>query len=625
MIETARQRIERLTETGQASQAFAALGAFWRENPWPAAARFVLSKFAQLRPALAVTSCKLAILRSFTVEPVVPLLRAGAAVSGIDLVVQVGEFNTYAQEILDPASRFYGFAPDVLVLAVQSRDIAPDLWTDFSRMAPQEVSAAVERVCQSYSHWVETCRSRSQCHIVIHNLETPFRPANGIFDWQQDGGQSAAFRQINFHLAKLPGSFPGVYVLDYEGLVAEIGREAWQDERNWASARLPISAHCLTRLASEWLRFLHPLMGRVCKVLALDLDNTLWGGVIGEDGMAGIQLGDDYPGAAYRNLQRAILDLTHRGVLLAICSKNNAADAMEALEKHPQMILRPSHFAAVRINWNEKAQNLREVAAELNLGLDAIAFLDDNPAERNWVRSQAPEVTVIDLPDDPIDYARALREAPVLERLTLSSEDHNRGRYYAEQRLRGDLQKSATSVEEFLSSLEIQVDIVPVSCETVTRVAQLTQKTNQFNLTTRRYSEQQIRTMVADPAWRVDAVTARDRFGDNGIVGVVITHISGAQHEINEFLLSCRVIGRTIETAILSFLVCRARREGGLKLVGEFLATKKNTPAGDFYSSHGFRCIVEQEGFSRWELDLEGSGIASPQWLDVRVHARTNP
>src|ERR1019366_209155 len=212
---------------------------------------------------------------------------------------------------------------------------------------------------------------------------------------------------------------------------------------------------------------------------------------IGEDGMGGIQLGDDYPGVAYKDLQRAILDLTHRGILLAICSKNNPADAMEALEKHPQMLLRPSHFAAHRINWNDKAQNLREIAAELNLGMDAIAFLDDNPAERNWVRSQVPEVTVIDLPADPMDYARALRETPVFERLTVSSEDRERGRYYAEQRLPGDLQKSAASVEEFLSSLEMQVDIAPVSHETVARVAQLTQKTNQFNLTTRRYSEQQ--------------------------------------------------------------------------------------------------------------------------------------
>ena len=387
-----------------------------------------------------------------------------------------------------------------MVLAAQSRDIAPDLWTDFPRMAADQVSAAVERVCQSYSRWVEACRSHLRCHIVIHNLEIPFRTANGIFDWQQESGQAAAFRQINLHLAKLPGSFPGVYVLDYDGLVAQTGREAWHDEQNWASARLPISANCLLRLASEWLRFLHPLTGRVCRVLALDLDNTLWGGVIGEDGMAGIQLGDDYPGVAYRDLQRVILDLTHRGILLAICSKNNPADAMEALEKHPQMLLRPLHFAALRINWNEKAQNLCEIAAELNLGLDAIAFLDDKPAERNWVRSQVPEVTVIDLPANPMDHARALRESPVFERLTMSSEDRERGRYYAEQRLRGEVQKSAASVEEFLSSLEMQVDIAPVSPETLARVAQLTQKTTQFNVTTRRYSEQQIAAMAADPA-----------------------------------------------------------------------------------------------------------------------------
>lgn len=617
--EAPREEIDRRIAAGDATGAYAALGAYWRANTRPAAANFVLSRFEKLRGALPVKSCRVAILRSFTVEPVVPLLRAAAAVSGIDATVRVGDFNAYAQEILDAGSWLYEFAPDVVIVAAQSRDAAPDLWEDFARLGKEAAGEAVARVCENFSRAVEICRSRTQAHIVIHNLQTPFRGADGILDWQREDGQGGAFRQINRHLAALAGSHAGVYVLDYDGLTAQSGRAGWNDERGWAAARLPISPARLPELAAEWLRFLHPLTGKVCKVLAVDLDHTLWGGVIGEDGMAGIQLGDEYPGVAHRNLQRAIRDLSGRGILLAICSKNNPAEALEALEKHPGMLLRPGDFAAMRINWTEKAQNLREIAEELNLGLDAIAFLDDNPAEREWVRGQVPEVTVIELPADPMEYAAAVRDAAVFERLRVSAEDRERGRYYAEQRLRGEMQKGAGSVEEFLRSLEMQVEIAAVSPASLARVAQLTQKTNQFNLTTRRYSEQEVAALAADPAWSVDAVTVRDRFGDNGIVGVAMTRNEGATHRIDTLLLSCRVIGRTVETAILSYLECRARTAGARRLAGEFIPTKKNMPAREFYASHGFACVAEQDGATRWELELAQGRIASPPWLEVRV------
>jgi FkbH-like protein len=617
--DTLREEIDQRIADGDSAGAQSALGVLWRANPRPTTASFVLSRFEKIRSALPVAECKVAILRSFTVEPAVPLLRAAAAVSGIHLTVHVGDFNAYAQEILDPAGSLYQFAPDVVILAVQSRDLAPDLWTDFAQLDAATAAAAVERVCENYTRWVEICRSRSQCNILIHNLEVPFRAANGILDSQREDGQAAAFRRINRHLASLPAAWPGVYVLDYDGLTAQVGRSRWSDERAWAAARLPIAAPHLPDLASEWLRFLHPLTGKVCKVLAVDLDNTLWGGVIGEDGLNGIQLGDDYPGVAFRNLQRAILDLAGRGIVLAVCSKNNPAEALEALEKHPQMLLRPADFAAVRINWTEKAQNLRDIAAELNLGLDAIAFLDDNPVERDWVRRQAPEVTVIDLPADPMEYAATLREAMVFERLSVSAEDRERGRYYAGERLRGEVLKSATSVEEFLQSLEMQVEIAPVSPATLARVAQLTQKTNQFNLTTRRYTEQQLAALAADPLWSVDAVTVRDRFGDSGIVGVAITRAEGLLHQIDTFLLSCRVIGRTVETAMLSYLACRAKAAGANRIAGEFIPTRKNAPARDFYASHGFRCTSEQEGASHWELGLAGATLAAPPWLEVTL------
>jgi FkbH-like protein len=597
-----------------------ALGTFWRENMRPAAASYVLSRFAEIRDAVPVRSCRLAVLRSFTVEPVTQLLRASAAVAGIDLILQVGEFNSYAQDTLDPESSLYRFAPDVVILAVQSRDIAPDLWADFADLTAEQVVSAVARVSGEIRNCIEACRSLSGCHLVVHTFEVPFRATNGIMDWQRHDGQTAAFREINQRIAKLPAEYPGVYLLDYDGLIAETGRTGWHSELNWASSRLPLSAEALPRLAAEWLRFLHPLTGRSCKALAVDLDNTLWGGVIGEDGINGIRLDGEYPGVAFVNLQRAILDLHQRGILLAICSKNSAADALRVLEEHPAMLLRPGHFAAMRINWSDKADNLRAIADELNIGIEAIAFLDDNPVERAWVRSQEPDVTVIDLPDEPIEYARTLREAAVFERLTVSAEDRERNRYYSEQRQRENLKREGASLEDFYRSLSTAVEIAPVTAATMARVAQLTQKTNQFNLTTKRYSPQEIAAMAADPGWSVYTLAVRDRFGDNGVAGVAIVRERSTTHEIDTFLLSCRVIGRTVETAMLAYLARKARDSGAVTLTGEFRPTKKNAPAQELYRAHRFRCVTASETGSRWELDLAGdTQIQTPQWLEVKI------
>ena len=333
--------------------------------------------------------------------------------------------------------------------------------------------------------------------------------------------------------------------------------------------------------------------------------------------MDGIKLGATYPGAAYRALQRVMLDLYRRGIILAVCSKNNPPEALEAIEKHPGMLLRPEHFAALRINWRDKAANLREIANELNIGIDSIAFIDDNPVEREWVAGQLLDVTVIDLPTDPMKYAAALRESPVFERLELTDEDRARGRMYAEQRMRSDLQEAAGSLEDFYRSLAMKVDIEPVNAKTLARAAQLTQKTNQFNLTTRRYTEQQLEAL-SSPQWRKYVIRVADRFGDNGIVGMALTRTENDVCEIDTLLLSCRVIGRTIETAFLAALASDARRAGANVLLGRFVPTKKNAPAKDYFKSHGFAMIEEKDGVSTWELPLERAP-APPPWIELRV------
>ena len=603
----------------QWDMAYGALIDLWNQQPSLATAHCLLASYERLQQHVPLTPCRLALLRSFTVEPLVPLLQAAAFAHGIALEAYVGAFNTYTQDILDPASALYGFAPDVVLLAVQTRDIVPELWGGYADLTAEARDAAISRTIDSLHTCITTLRSHSQAHLIVHTLEMPAMPSQGVFDQQSTNGQGGAIQEINTALRQLASQYRGVYVLDYDAVMARYGRHRWFDERKWLTSRLPVSADCLVPMVQEWLRFLVPLTGRVCKALVVDLDNTLWGGVIGEDGMEGIQLGSEYPGAAYQALQRVLLDLYQRGIILALCSKNNLADAMEVLDSHPGMLLRPQHCAAWRINWQDKAQNLRELADELNIGIDALAFLDDNPVERARIRAALPEVTVLALPNDPMGYAAALRATPVFERLVLSDEDRERGRYYVEQRQRLDLEQRATSLEDFYTSLQQEVDILPVDAASLTRVAQLTQKTNQFNTTTHRYSEQQISAMAESPEWDVYAVRVRDRFGDNGIVGVVIVHDGDDVTNIDTFLLSCRVISRGVETSILSFLVERARARQLRQVQGWFLPTKKNAPARDCYSEHHMKALAEQDGGTLWALDLATQDITCPPWIRLTI------
>ena len=615
-----RTEADRLISAGSAELAFACLCDLWRKEANSIAAAFLVSRFEQLRGKLPLLPYRLALLRSFTVEPAIPLLRAEAFARGIDLTVKLGDFNAYPQEILDHDSSLYSFAPDAVILAAKTADIAPDLWNQYPDLAPEVVAAATERVSASLRQWIRAFREHSSAALIVHSLELPARPSTGLLDAQQETSQTVAIQRINQALRQIASEHRGVYALDYDGLVARHGRLRWHDERKWLIARMPIAADHLIFLAREWLRFLIPLSGKTAKVLVTDLDNTMWGGVIGEDGVTGIKLGPEYPGAAYQNLQRAMLDLTRRGILLAICSKNNPEDAKEALENHPGMILKPKDFSAMRINWNDKAQNLREIAAELNVGIDALAFIDDNPVEREQIRSALPEVTILDLPEDPLAFAASVRDCAAFERLALSGEDQQRTTLYEAQRERSQAEQSFQSKEDFFRYLDQEAEVAPVTPSTLARVAQLTQKTNQFNLTTRRYTEQQIADMAARPESQVLSIKVRDRFGDHGLVGMAITCDEAESCEIETFLLSCRVIGRAVETALLSHLAQVAAARGRQRLVGRFIPTKKNAPARDFYARHGFRLLEEKPDGSIWTLNLQDHTIATPDWIRLKTN-----
>ncbi len=571
-----RERIEddlRHARFGLARQHLALL---WTRAPTMASAGYLLRCQDRMREHLPQLPCRVAILRSFTVEPLVPLLRAGAFAGGIDLSVHLGGYNAYAQEILDPDSALHRFRPDLAILAVQASDLPPE--------------QALPRVREA----VEGFRARSDAALVIHDFEG--RAAQGI----------------NEELRRLASVHAGVYVLPYADLVARKGAEAWADARNLSALGMPLANDSLLPLANEWLRFIHPLSGRICKALVTDLDNTLWDGVVGEDGIDGIGSGRDR-----QELQRALLELHARGILLAVCSKNNEADALEALQRHPGLLVRPHHFAALRINWRDKPANLREIADELNIGTDAVAYVDDDPVELERVRTELPDVSVIELPKDPARHADAVRANPLFARVSLSAEDRQRQRHYAEQRARQGALRAAPSLEDFYRSLAQEVVIERMTRETAERAAQLTQKTNQFNLTTRRYATAELLRLAESGEGQVFTARVKDCYGDNGLTGLAIVRDTPSACEIDTFLLSCRVLGRGVEAALLSFVAERARALGRRALRGRFVPTKKNAPARDFFAGHGFQPEEGPEG-TVWVAGAAAS-TSCPSWIRLTV------
>jgi FkbH-like protein len=607
-----RDHIDELIRQGGAAEAVTALSRLFSSAPTAGNAAFVVARYERLAPKLSLTTLRIAILRSFTVEPLVAPLRARCYLAGLDASIYLGDYNLFEQELLQPASGLYEFQPDIVVLAALTRDLAPALWDGSS------ASAAAAAASQRVTGWVEALRRQTQASLIIQSFEQPAFPVHGVWDARSGESQRGAITQVNTALAALAQSHRGVYVLDYDALVARHGRTQWSDPHKDLAMRVPMRPESYGALADEYMRFVHPISGRVCKAIAIDLDNTLWGGVLGEEGSAGITMGADYPGPAFRAVQRQLKSLAERGILLTICSKNNPDEALATLRDHPDMLLRPDDFAAMRINWEDKARNITELAAELNIGVDAFAFLDDNPVERAWVAGRLPEVTVINPGSDPVHFADAIRRAPVFERLSLSAEDRMRTEQYRAQRERAEAASSG-SVEDFLRSLEMVATVDDLAPATLGRVAQLTQKTNQFNVTTRRYSEEQVSQFAASSGALVRTIRVSDRYGDNGLVGVLMARINGARCEIDTMLLSCRVIGRGVETLMLADAAEFARRHGATTLAGEFAPTAKNAPAADVFERHGFMRRSSDSQRSIWEIDLSRHQLPAPGFIKTAI------
>ena len=568
------------------------------------------------------TPVRVALLASHSLQFVDPFLVVEGYKRALGVTTYFGAFGQFEQELADPAGPLYQFAPGVVILSLRPEDVDPDLAARYFQQGGARFKATVADIIDRLEACVRLIRSHSSATVLVGNFAPPAHLPLGPFDAALPTGLTHELARANTALAERMAKLPGAVVWDYAGLVQSAGTGSWTDRRLWALGRIAVAAQHQPALASHLTRSIAGVVRKPAKCLVLDLDNTLWGGVIGDDGMAGIQLSDDFPGSVFKSFQRAILGLSDRGILLAVVSKNDATVAEQVFREHPEMLIRWEHVSAARINWGPKSANIRAIAEDLNIGSDALVFFDDNPVERAEVRANAPEVAVIEVPTDPIGYERALYESGVFDQTGISEEDLARTGMYRQDKARQELAARHENVEDFLRSLAMEADIGTADDLTLGRIAQLVGKTNQFNLTTRRHSQVELAGRAADPNQLVAWLRLRDRFGDQGLVCVAVVAAEGSDARIDTFLMSCRVMNRKVEHTMMAYVANWAREKGAKRLVGDYLPTARNEMVKEFYPGLGFAAAGAIEHGKRYALDLTTTTVEWPSVIAVDAQAR---
>lgn len=556
-------------------------------------------------PARAGAAPKIALLSSFTINGIREVLDVKCRMSGLAPEFYVSPYNQYAQDVLSRDGKLYEFDPDLTILYIDTANLFGEDYIFPYRLSDEERRSLVSRKCEEISALVKAITERSRGKVVLHNFRVPHHSHMGILENKQKFGFREMVRALNSRLESDYKTSSRVYVFDYDIFCSKHGKENIIDNKMYYLGDIKLSLAYIPPLCEEYMSYIKPMMSLTKKCLVLDLDNTLWGGIIGEDGMEGIKLGPTPEGMPFLDFQKQILNLFERGVILALNSSNNPGDVMKVFDEHPYMILKKEHFSAMEVNWNDKISNMRAIAGKINIGLDALVFIDDDSTNREMVRSAMPEVRVVDLPEDPSDYVDALFKVNDFETFQITEEDVKRNRAYAAEGKRKEFKESSGDVSQYLKALEMVVTIEKANSFTIPRISQLTQKTNQFNMTTKRFMEEDIKALVNDDNHIVISAKVEDKFGDNGITGVAIVEKRAGEWIIGSFLLSCRVIGRKVEEAMLAYIAEQARREGAGALIGEFIPTGKNSVAKDFYKGNHFDLIDRRNGTEIWKRDLK--------------------
>lgn len=552
------------------------------------------------QPPLPATA-RIALLGGATTDLMLEPLQLALEAAGVASTMHVPAFNTFAREMLDPASGTATFGPDIAIVAPTPANLPR--WPSWNA-STTEVDSLIEDVCGYFLGLCDSLHARTGCDVVLDNFHAlPLRPL-GSAGTRAPGDANRFLAGLNEALARHAGEH--VHIHDVAALAALHGIYRWFDMRFWYLARQPVSFDCLVPYVRSLAQLIGALRGASAKCVVIDLDNTLWGGVVGDDGPERIVIGEGDPqGEAYAAFQRYLLQLRQRGVMLAVCSKNDARTAEAPFVMRPEMVLRRKDFVAFHANWRPKSENIRDIAAALNIGLDAIVFVDDNPAEREEVRQALPDVRIVEPGEDPSGYALALDRTGWLDAVTLTAEDRMRSAMVDANSQRTRLRHETGDYDTYLRSLEQRAVIVPFEERYLDRITQLTNKTNQFNLTTRRMTRAELAAWAAAPDRLTACARLADRFGDNGLISVFAAHADGDDLWIDLWLMSCRVFNRGLEHLLCNHVVERAAAMGMRRAHGVFLPTARNGIVREHYAAMGFERGDPLEHGDHWILELE--------------------
>ena len=564
---------------------------------------------------LGTNPVRLAVFGSSTLAHLLPSIRIAGLRRGLWISIWENEYGQYRQALADPPPDLRAFAPTAVLIALDAHELTRSVHAGFSQV---EADAALAEVKSSIEQCWRLARDAFGC-AVLHQTALDVLPAAlGQNEQRLPGSRRRFLARLNEDLRAMAEAH-GVDLVALDDMVSSgDGVSAWHDPALWHRSKQEVSPVAAPSYGELVGRLLAARQGRSAKCLVLDLDNTLWGGVIGDDGLDGIEIGQGSAlGEGFAALQAYAKELSRRGVILAVCSKNDEARAFEPFDRHPEMILRRQDIASFRANWDDKPGNLRAIARDLNIGLDALVFLDDNPFERNLVRQELPMVAVPEWDGEPAGAPGLIARAGYFESVGLTDDDRARNAQYQQNRAREVFASETTDLGAYLRGLDMRMVWSRFDSVSLQRVVQLINKTNQFNLTTRRHGEAEVRAVMDDPAALGLQMRLLDRFGDNGIVAIVIGRLHGDALDIDTWLMSCRVLGRQMEAATLFLLTSQAAEMGATRLIGHYSPTAKNGMVRDHYATLGFRRISEGvDGATVWELEIDRFALA-PEAIEI--------
>jgi len=555
-------------------------------------------------------SIRIRLITNFTDDILQKLLTGICIHNGIYPHIETVPYKQYHLYLKNPKLHSAGDIPDITFV-----------FFDINSYFHSEFHADKEHVKDMLETLHEYCHA-SKGTVILTTSPIPYRGAYGNLY-----KESSVYKMVeSYHqgLSELSEELKNAYVLDINPKIHEMGEKHVRDLRGLYAFDMPFTSAFNLLLCEEWFAYIRMHLGKIKKGIVVDLDNILWGGIVGESGPLGVKLGPTYPGNAFQNFQRALLEFSRRGVVLSINSRNNPKDVMEVFEKNPHMVLKPENFAVMKINWKTKAQNLAEIVQELNVGLDSLVFIDDDPVNRDMVRTQLPDVFVPDFSLSPEEYVRELYSWNVFHQLSLTQEDRQKSQMYAQENERKALMDSVRDTTDYIAQLNIVIDAQINDANLIPRIAQLTQKTNQCNLTTKRYSEDNIQQMISK-GYLVYTGSVHDRFGDYGTVALAIIKPSGKKAKIDSFLMSCRVMGRGVEHALLNWIIKDLEDRGIVKLEGQFIPSAKNPPAKDFLPEMGFVCAKNAQssnGEAVYKIGLSAYLAETPQIVNRAITVR---